>query len=30
MKHNKKHGNVSKGEKLWIRSIEEGLGRDIE
>ena len=30
MKHNKKHGNVSKGEKLWIRSIEEDLGRNIE
>ncbi|EGF77072.1 hypothetical protein BATDEDRAFT_92045 [Batrachochytrium dendrobatidis JAM81] len=29
MKHDKKHGNVSKGEKLWIRSIEE-LGRNIE
>ena len=23
MKHNKKHGNVSKSEKLWICSIEE-------
>jgi hypothetical protein len=30
MKHNKKHGNVSKAEKLWIRSIEEDLGRNIE
>ena len=30
MKHNKKHGNVSKSEKLWIRSIEEELGRNIE
>jgi hypothetical protein len=30
MKHNKKHGNVSKGEKLWIHSIEEELGRNIE
>ena len=28
MKHNKKHGNVSKAEKLWIRSIEEDLGRN--
>ncbi|EGF80776.1 hypothetical protein BATDEDRAFT_24655 [Batrachochytrium dendrobatidis JAM81] len=30
MKYNKKHGNVSKSEKLWIRSIEEELGRNIE
>jgi hypothetical protein len=30
IKHNKKHENVSKGEKLWIRSIEEDLGRNIE
>jgi hypothetical protein len=30
MKHNKKHGNVSKSEKLWIRSIEDELGRNIE
>jgi hypothetical protein len=30
MKHNKKHGNVSKCEKLWIHSIEEELGRNIE
>jgi hypothetical protein len=29
MKHNKKHGNVSKCEKLWIHSIEEELGRNI-
>ena len=30
MKHNKKHGNVSKSEKLWIRLIEEELGQNIE
>jgi hypothetical protein len=30
MKHNKKFGNVSKSEKLWIHSIEEELGRHVE
>ena len=30
MKNTKKHGNVSKSEKLWIHSIEEDLGRNIE
>jgi hypothetical protein len=30
MKNTKKHGNVSKSEKVWIRSIEEELGRNIE
>jgi hypothetical protein len=30
MKNTKKHSNVSKNEKLWIHSIEEDLGRNIE
>jgi hypothetical protein len=30
MKNTKKHGNVSKSEKVWIHSIEEELGRNIE
>ncbi len=29
-RHNKKHGNVSKCGKLWINSIEEEQGRNIE
>ena len=29
-KHSKKQGNISKSEKLWIRSIEEELGRNLE